>query len=54
MFDWSTILPAKRTDYLGHPFWKPLPVVPPGQVGVYVTLPLSIVFFLLSIKRKAE
>jgi hypothetical protein len=34
--------------------WKPLPVIPPGQVGVYVTLPLSIVFFLLSIKRKAE
>ena len=148
MFDWSTILPAKRNDYVGHPFalyflilialrntfrgcvhyfspdggsgiiagipletysegavqsiinsfgvygighlveavlvwlvifryrqliplayvfliasqtlgvallsWKPLPVIPPGQVGVYVSLPLSIVFFLLSIKRKAE
>jgi hypothetical protein len=32
---------------------KPLPVVPPGQVGVYVLLPLTAVFFLLSIRRSA-
>lgn len=32
---------------------KPLPVVPPGQVGVYVLLPVTSVLFLLSI-RKAD
>ena len=30
---------------------KPLPVVPPGQIGVYVLLPLTLSFFLLSIKK---
>ena len=30
---------------------KPLPVVPPGQIGVYVLLPVTSVFFLLSIRR---
>ncbi len=29
--------------------FKPLPVVPPGQIGVYFLLPLTILFFLLSI-----
>jgi hypothetical protein len=33
---------------------KPLPVVPPGQIGVYVLLPLSSLFFLLSIRRSAK
>jgi hypothetical protein len=33
---------------------KPLPVVPPGQIGVYVLLPLSTVFFLLSIRTSAK
>ena len=33
---------------------KPLPVVPPGQIGVYVLLPLTSVFFLLSIRRSAK
>ncbi len=32
---------------------KPLPVVPPGQIGVYVLLPLTSVFFLLSIRKSA-
>ena len=31
-------------------WWKPLPVVPPGQIGVYVLLPVNLGFFLLSIK----
>ena len=30
---------------------KPLPVVPPGQIGVYVLLPVTSAFFLLSIRR---
>ena len=30
---------------------KPLPVVPPGQIAIYVMLPLSALFFLLSIKK---
>jgi hypothetical protein len=30
---------------------KPLPVVPPGQIGIYVMLPLTSVFFLLSIRN---
>ncbi len=30
---------------------KPLPVVPPGQIGVYVMLPATLVFFLLSINK---
>lgn len=33
--------------------FKPLPVVPPGQVGTYILLPLTFLFFLLSIKRKS-
>jgi hypothetical protein len=32
---------------------KPLPVTPPGQIGVYVLLPLTSVFFLLSIRKSA-
>jgi hypothetical protein len=32
---------------------KPLPVVPPGQIGVYVLLPVLTVFFLLSIRKPA-
>ena len=32
---------------------KPLPVVPPGQVGIYVLLPLTALFFLLSIRKPA-
>jgi len=32
---------------------KPLPVVPPGQIGAYVLLPLTILFFLLSIRTPA-
>jgi hypothetical protein len=32
---------------------KPLPVVPPGQIGVYVLLPVTSAFFLLSIRRAA-
>ena len=35
-------------------FWKPLPVIPPGQVGIYITLPLTFVIFLLSIKKSAS
>ena len=30
---------------------KPLPVVPPGEKALYVLLPLTLGFFLLSIKR---
>jgi hypothetical protein len=30
---------------------KPLPIVPPGQIGVYVLLPVTSVFFLLSIRK---
>ena len=30
---------------------KPLPVMPPGQIGVYVLLPLSALAFFLSVKR---
>ncbi|MBW2244588.1 MAG: hypothetical protein JRH01_21595 [Deltaproteobacteria bacterium] len=30
---------------------KPLPVVPPGQIGVYALLPLTVGFFLLSIRK---
>ena len=33
-------------------WWKPLPVVPPGQLGVYVLLPVSILFFLFSVRRR--
>ena len=32
--------------------WKPLPVVPPGQVGIYLMLPLIFGFMLLSIREK--
>ena len=32
---------------------KPLPVVPPGQIGIYVLLPLIAVLFLLSIRKSA-
>ena len=32
---------------------KPLPVVPPGQVGVYVLLPVTSALFLLSIRKPA-
>ena len=32
---------------------KPLPVVPPGQIAVYVLLPLTAVFFLLSSRKSA-
>jgi hypothetical protein len=32
---------------------KPLPVVPPGQIGIYVLIPLTSVFFLLSIRKSA-
>jgi hypothetical protein len=32
---------------------KPLPVVPPGQIGVYVLLPVTSVLFLLSIRKPA-
>lgn len=32
---------------------KPLPVVPPGQIGIYVLLPMTAVFFLLSVRRRA-
>lgn len=34
--------------------FKPLPVIPPGQIGVYVLFPLTIVFFLLSIKNDEQ
>lgn len=30
---------------------KPLPVVPPGQIGIYVLLPITSVLFLLSIRK---
>jgi len=30
---------------------KPLPVVPPGQIGIYLMLPLVSIFLLLSIRR---
>jgi hypothetical protein len=30
---------------------KPLPVLPPGQIGLWVLAPLSVVFFLLSIRK---
>ncbi len=30
--------------------WKPLPVTPPGEIAVHFLLPLSLGFFLLSIK----
>jgi hypothetical protein len=33
---------------------KPLPVLPPGQVSLYVLAPLSLGFFLLSIRSPAE
>lgn len=33
--------------------WKPLPVVPPGQIGVYILLPVTSMFFLLSIRKAA-
>ena len=32
---------------------KPLPVVPPGQIAMYVLLPLTSAFFLLSIRKSA-
>jgi hypothetical protein len=32
---------------------KPLPVVPPGQIGVYVLLPVTSVLFFLSIRKVA-
>ncbi|MBW2414433.1 MAG: hypothetical protein JRG76_07965 [Deltaproteobacteria bacterium] len=32
---------------------KPLPVVPPGQIGVYVLLPLTAIAFLLSVRKPA-
>ncbi len=32
---------------------KPLPIVPPGQIGIYVLLPIVSVFFLLSIRKSA-
>ena len=32
---------------------KPLPVVPPGQIGVYVLLPITFLFFLLSVRKPA-
>lgn len=31
---------------------KPLPVTPPGEIGVYLQLPIVIVLFFLSIKTK--
>ena len=33
--------------------FKPLPVVPPGQIGIYVLLPVTTAFFLLSIRKPA-
>ncbi|MFQ5745471.1 MAG: hypothetical protein ACE5HV_18105 [Acidobacteriota bacterium] len=32
---------------------KPLPVVPPGQIGVYVLLPVTSLLFLLSVRKSA-
>jgi hypothetical protein len=32
---------------------KPLPVVPPGQIAIYILLPLTFMFFLLSIRKPA-
>ena len=31
--------------------FKPLPVTPPGQIGVYSLMPLTALFFLLSIRK---
>jgi hypothetical protein len=33
---------------------KPLPVIPPGQIAVYVLLPVTCAFFLLSIRITAS
>ena len=30
---------------------KPLPVIPPGQIAVYLLLPMTLVAFLLSIRQ---
>ena len=30
---------------------KPLPVIPPGQIGVYLLFPITLVAFLLSIRQ---
>jgi len=30
---------------------KPLPVIPPGQIGAYVLFPISLIAFLLSIRQ---
>lgn len=41
------------TEVLGFILFlfKPLPVTPPGQIGVYILLPLTAILFLLSLKK---
>ncbi|MEZ5502981.1 MAG: hypothetical protein R3E50_10095 [Halioglobus sp.] len=34
--------------------YKPLPVLPPGEVGVYILAPLTLVFLLLSIREQED
>ena len=58
IFRWRILIPifllyVLITQFLGIALVlvKPLPVIPPGQIGVYVLFPLTIIFFLLSVKK---
>ena len=58
IFKWRAMIPlfllyVMVTQALGVVLvtMKPLPVIPPGQIVVYVLLPLSALAFFLSVKR---
>ena len=58
IFRWRAMIPlfllyVMVTQALGVVLvtMKPLPVIPPGQIVVYVLLPLSALAFFLSVKR---
>ncbi len=58
IFRWRAMIPlfllfVMATQALGVVLVtvKPLPVIPPGQIVVYVLLPLSALAFFLSVKR---
>ena len=58
IFKWRAMIPlfllyVMVTQALGVVLvtMKPLPVIPPGQIVVYVLLPLSVLAFFLSVKR---
>ena len=58
IFRWRALIPifllyVGITELMGIILinWKPLPVTPPGEIGVYARFPLTIFFFLLSVKK---